>query len=195
MIDKEHVLFLFVGKTSSGKSSLINKLCETNNFKQLISYTTRNRRNEDDNDHIFVSVDDYWKTKEAGKIVAETEIAGNYYYATKEQLYEADFYTIDPQGQKMLLSMNLPNIRFVTIYISCPDNIREQRAIHSRGDDKGVYRSRNLSERSQFRQFIADEKWDYSIKNTDFNKAFCVLKRIATIEGLSLNHHEEDTTE
>ena len=33
---------------------------------------------------------------------------------------------------------------------------------------------------------------DYVVPNMDFNKAFCVLKRIATIEGLSLNHTEEE---
>lgn len=193
MMIKEHILFLFVGKTGSGKSSLINKLSELTNSKQLISYTTRPRRNENDNDHIFVSVDEYLKAKEDGEIIAETEIAGNHYYATKEQLYEADFYTIDPQGQEMLLSMNLPNIKFVTVYISCPDKMREQRVVQKRGDDRNVYRARNLSERSQFRQFIADEKWDYSIKNISFANSCSVLKWICNVEGLFLN--KEDTTE
>ncbi len=190
---KEHVLFLFVGRTGSGKSALIKKLCELTNAKQLTSYATRLRRNDQDNDHIFVSKEDYLQAKENGEIVAETEIAGNYYYATREQLYEADFYTVDPQGREMLLSMNLPNIRFVTIYISCPDEIREQRAVQKRGDDRNTYRARNLSERSQFRQFIADEKWDYSIKNISFANSCSILKWMCNVEGLFMN--KEDATE
>ena len=190
-----HTLMLIVGKTGSGKSSLINKLCEQMGFRQLISQTTRLRRNENDSDHIFVSIEDYLQAKDKKEIIAETEIAGHIYYATKKQLYESDFYTVDPRGQEMLLSSDLPNIKFVTVYISCPDKIREERAVQKRGDDRNIYRARNLSERSQFRQFIADENWDYSIKNVEFPKAFAILKRIATIEGLMLNHTKEDTPE
>lgn len=192
-MDNLHTVLLIVGKTGSGKSSLIHKLCENNNFNQLISQTTRPRRNDSDNDHIFVTVEEYLRAKENGEIIAETEIAGNYYYATKEQLYDADFYTIDPKGQEMLLSMNLPNIKFVTIYISCPDKIREQRVVQQRGDDRNNYRTRNLSERSQFRQFVADEKWDYSIKNTSFVNSYSVLKWICNVECLWKNHEEDNT--
>ena len=182
MENNAHTLILIVGRTGSGKSSLVNKVCERTGLKQLISHTTRPRRNNEDNDHIFVTKEDYFEAKASGNIVAETEIAGNYYYATKEQLYEADFYTIDPQGIEVLLSMNLPNIRFVTVYISCPDALRETRAVDSRGDNKVTYRTRDFAERAQFRKFVADEKWDYSIKNINFAKSYSVLRWISTIE-------------
>lgn len=193
MSNKEHTVLLLVGRTGSGKSSLINKICERTELKQLISYTTRPRRNDTDNDHIFVTIDDYIQAKENGEIAAETEIAGNYYYSTKSQLYEADFYTVDPQGRAMLLSMELPNIRFVTVYISCPDDVRIDRAINRRGDDKQIFRTRDFSERQQFRKFITEEQWDYSIKNLDFARTYSVLRWIATVEGV-FNNHQEDTT-
>ena len=79
--------------------------------------------------------------------------------------------------------MNLPNIRFVVVYISCPDKIREERVL-ARGDDKHKYRVRDFSERSQFRKFVAEEKWDYVINNLDFPKSYSVLRWIATVEGL-----------
>ena len=186
-----HTVILVVGKTGCGKSSLINKLCERNGLKQLISQTTRPCRNNNDNDHIFVTVDDYFKAKRSGEVVAETEIAGNYYYATKEQLYESDLYTIDPIGRDILLSMNLPDIKFVTVYISCPDNLRIERAVSKRGDDKQTFRTRDFAERQQFRKFISDEQWDYGIKNLDFPKAYSVLKWIADVEGVWKNHKED----
>ena len=192
MENKEHVIILLVGRTSSGKSSLIKKLCERTGLRQLISHTTRPRRNEQDNDHIFVGVEDYLKAKENGNIVAETEIAGNYYYATKEQLYQADLYTIDPMGRECLLSMELPGIRFITVYISCSDEDRRIRA-EKRGDDKHIYRVRNFSERQQFRRFVADEKWDYAIRNNDFSKAYSCLRWISQIEGCWKNNSEDDT--
>ena len=69
MNNEEHILMVVVGRTGSGKSSLINKLCERRGYKQLISQTTRPRRSDADNDHLFVTEDDYWRAKEDGDIV------------------------------------------------------------------------------------------------------------------------------
>ena len=178
-----HTIILIVGKTGSGKSSLINKLCEREGYKQLISQTTRPRRNENDNDHNFVTDKEYRIAKENGNIVAETEINGYHYYSTKDQIYDADLYTIDPKGVESLLSMNLPNLKPIIIYISCPEELRTDRAVNKRGDNKQTFRARNYSEATQFRRFIVSEKWDYSIKNISFPKAYSVLKWICDIEG------------
>lgn len=193
MSDNEHVLMLLVGKTGSGKSALIKALCKRTGMKQLISQTTRPRRNDQDNDHVFVDIEDYQQAKDNGEIAADTEIAGNYYYATKEQLYEADLYTVDPQGRDRLLALDLPNIRFVTIYISCPDELREQRAIEQRGDNKQTYRVRDFSERQQFRKFVADEQWDYSVKNISFAKTYSTLRWISQVESVWKNNKENAT--
>ena len=190
-MQSEHVVILLVGKTNSGKSSLIKRLCERTNLTALQSYTTRPRRSETDNDHIFVDVDTYLRAKENGEIAIDTEIAGNYYYATIEQLYNADLYTINPEALDRLLAMNLPNIRFIVVYISCPDNIREERAI-KRGDDKHQFRIRSHSERAEFRKFVIEEKWNYAINNLDFPKSYSVLRWISQIEGVWENHFEEE---
>ena len=182
-MNNEHIVILVVGRTGSGKSSLIKKLCERTGLKELCSYTTRPKRSETDNDHTFVSVEEYLRAKENGEIAIDGEIADNYYYSTIEQLYNSDLYTINPEALDRLLALDLPNIRFVTVYISCPDKIREERVM-KRGDDKHKYRVRNFSERQEFRKFVAEEKWDYAINNLDFPKSYSVLRWISTIEGL-----------
>lgn len=194
MENKEHTVILVVGKSGSGKSSLIKKLCERTGLKELCSYTTRPKRSESDNDHIFVDMEEYLRAKENGEIAIDGEIAGNYYYSTIEQLYEADLYTINPEALDRLLAMDLPNIRFVIVYISCPDKIREERAM-KRGDDKHKFRVRSFSERQEFRKFVSEEKWDYAINNLDFPKSYSVLRWISQIEGVWKNHFEEENVQ
>lgn len=188
--DEKHTVIILVGKTCSGKSSLAKMLCERCGYNQLISQTTRPKRNENDNDHTFVNIEDYENAKSSGNIVAETEIGGNYYYSTFSQLYDADIYTVNPEAIPTLLSMNLPDIRFVIIYISCSDEERKNRS-KKRGDDKLKYRSREVAEHRQFRQFVANEQWDYSIKNQDINNTYSVLKWICEVEGVWKNHMDE----
>lgn len=149
----------------------------------LQSYTTRSKRSGSDNDHIFVDIAEYQRAKESGEIAIDGEIAGNYYYSTIEQLYTSDVYTINPEALDRLLTMDLPNIKFVVVYISCPDKIREERAL-ARGDDKHKYKAREFAERSEFRKFVVEEKWDYAINNLDFAKSYSVLRWISQIEGL-----------
>lgn len=189
MDNKDHVVILIAGKTGSGKSSLIKKLCDRTGLIPLQSYTTRAKRSESDTDHIFVDVGDYIRAKENGDIAVDAEIAGNYYYSTIEQLYEADLYTINPEAIDKLLEMDLPNIKFVTVYISCPDKIREERVL-KRGDDKRKYRTRDFAERQEFRKFVSEEKWDYAINNLDFAKSYSVLRWISQVEGAWKNHNE-----
>lgn len=186
-MSNEHVVILLVGKTNSGKSSLAKKLCERSNLVALQSYTTRERRSETDSDHTFVNVEEYIRAKENGEIAVDAEIAGNYYYSTVEQLYDSDIYTINPDALDRLLVLDLPNIRFVTVYISCPDKIREERAM-KRGDDKHKFRIRSHSERQEFRKFVSDEKWDYAINNLDLAKSYSVLRWISQVEGLWKNN-------
>lgn len=193
MKNKEHVLFCIMAESAAGKDSLINMLCEKNNFSQLISFTTRPRRENEGNTHIFVDNNTFAEMKENNEIAAYTNINSNHYWSTIDQLYTTDFYAIDPIGVKSLRALNLPNLRLVTVYINVPDDIRMERA-RSRGDDMNVYRSRSLSERGQFRDMKKNMDVDYVVPNLDFAKAYSVLKWITTAEGLWKNH-QEDTTE
>ena len=191
-MNKEHVLLCVMAESSAGKDTLVNKLCERTGFRQLISYSTRPRRVNEGDTHIFVTEEDYQQMFAVGQVAAYTEINGCKYWCTIDQLYSTDIYVIDPMGVEVLKSLNLPNLRIVSVYINVPEDIRKQRAA-SRGDDMNVYRSRSLSERQQFRDMKKNMNVNYVIPNTELANSVSVLKWIATVEGLFMN--KEDTTE
>ena len=58
-MDKKHTLLCIMGESACGKDTLVNQLCERNNYSKLISYTTRPHRDNEGNTHIFVDEDTY----------------------------------------------------------------------------------------------------------------------------------------
>ena len=194
MNNNEHVLLLILGKTASGKDTLVNKLCERTGLKQLISYTTRERRVNEGETHFFVSDTDYEQMQNEGKVAAFTQM--DYYkcWSTIDQLYDADCYIIDYIGYKKLKELNLPNLRLVTVFVNTPDNIREDRALNKRNDDKNKFRTRSFSESGQFREMLKNADFDYAISNINLPRAYSVLRWIATVENV-IKNNKEDTTE
>ena len=192
-MNKEHTLLLIVGRTASGKDSLVNKLCERTKLTAITSYTTRPRREGEGDTHIFTTEDVYEQMQAEGRVAAYTQIAGYHYWTTIEQLYTNDLYIIDYQGIKTLRELNLPDIRFVTVFVNVPDDVREERALKKRKDDKFVFRKRSLDEAAQFREMLKNADFDYSVSNLELPKAYAVLRLISDIEGVWKN--KEDTTD
>lgn len=193
-MNKEHTLLLILGRTASGKDSLVNKLCERTNLKAITSYTTRPRRENEGDTHIFTTEEVYKQMQTEGKVAAYTEIAGYHYWTTVDQLYENDIYIIDYRGVQTLRELNLPDIRFVTVFVNTPDKVREERALNKRKDDKFVFRKRSLDEAAQFREMLKNADFDYSVSNIELPKAYAILRFISDIEGCWKNN-EEDKTE
>nr|DAL08547.1 MAG TPA_asm: Guanylate kinase [Caudoviricetes sp.] len=177
-----HTAFLIVGKSGSGKDSLVSKLCEKYGYSQLKSYATRPRREGEGDTHTFINSDEVEQYRD--QMIAYTRIGEFEYFATKQQLYESDFYCIDYRGIEYMhnLELDLSDIRFVTIYIHVSDNIREERAINGRKDNALTFYKRCFSENEQFIEMIMRDDFDYAISNIDFNKAVQVLESIIKIE-------------
>ncbi len=140
---------LICGRSGSGKDTFA-KLLKQFGLKDVCSYTTRPRRDGEGDTHIFISENEV--NKYPNKI-AITEINGYTYFATKEQLEEADYYIIDPNGIDYLHS-HFPEIKYRIVYIYADRKIRKQRAIARGGKKEGkIFVSRNKSENAQFSNF------------------------------------------
>ena len=93
-------LFLFVGRSASGKTTVANMLAEKYGYNQVESYTTRKPRFDGETGHIFVSEEEF---KNLGDLAAYTYYNNNHYGTTFEQLNESDIYVIDVPGVESLL--------------------------------------------------------------------------------------------
>ena len=192
MENREHVLICLMGRTASGKDTLANKLCERTGLRQIISYTTRDRRANEGGTHIFISDEEYQTLEASEQIAAFTQIGPYKYCCTIDQLYENDIYVIDPIGVQHLRELNLPNLKLVTVYVNVPDDIRKERALNKRGDDRLTFMKRDMVEREQFRAMLRNADFDYAISNIDVTKAYSVLRWISQVEGVWKNNLEEE---
>ena len=171
-------LVLLLGRTGSGKDTIASYLPLT----QLKSYTTRPRRPNETDTHIFTTEEFYEAHK--SEIIAETTINNYHYFCTQDQLSSSDLYIIDPNGQYQL-QQKYPNI--ISIYISTPPHIRAERALKCRHDDPDVFKSRNASENAQFTDYEQIHAYDYIVENKNLNRALAQIKAILKYEGVITN--------
>ena len=141
-------LYLFIGRSSSGKTTVAIKLEEMYGMQQIQSYTTRPPRYEGEIGHIFVNDEEF---RNLGELAAYTLYNGYRYGTTFEQLNECEIYVIDVAGAETLLekckNYNRP---ICIIYFDVDVYNRIQRMIH-RGDSDAQIVAR----------LIQDEKDDW----------------------------------
>lgn len=159
-------MILIAGRTCTGKDTLVRKLHE-NGLTVLQSYTTRPKRYEEENTHIFITPEDSAKITDK---VATTVLNGYEYFATKSQLKNCDIYIIDPNGIKTLTS-NCPDEKFQLIYVSADFSESMKKAVKrsKNPEERKIFESRYASENDQFTAF------EKEIENSDTVYGNCKL--------------------
>lgn len=169
--------FLFVGRTASGKSSIVRAVCEKLNLVQVKSFTTRPARpgeTDDNSDHYFVDqlmFDLIMAEHNGDKVVAYTKINEYEYCTTQNTLDKSNVYVIDPDGIDYLKKVCGDKYNFIEIYIRVPYRIAEQRFVE-RGGTKADFKQRYDKESEQFGNYEKEQKFDYHLLNDkDFDSA------------------------
>jgi guanylate kinase len=106
-------LFLFIGQSASGKTTIANMLSEKYGLRQVESYTTRKPRFDGETGHIFITEDEF---KNLGELAAYTYYNNHHYGTTFEQLNECDIYVIDVPGVETLLQKLKKDTRPIYIF-------------------------------------------------------------------------------
>ena len=174
-------IFCVLGRSGVGKDSVVNGICKDGQYKVICSYTTRPKRINEGNTHLFISEEEASKKE---NVIAKTEISGYKYFVTREQLDGNDFYIIDPKGLSDLKSNEelCKDYEFIAVMIWIPEDIRLQR-VRTRGDNPEVAQKRTESENAQFTTFEAKAEWDYQIENTNLADSINKLRTIVKQYG------------
>lgn len=158
-------IFLFIGRSAVGKTSIAKGVCEKLGLRQVKSYTTRPMRtgeNEENSDHLFIS-EFQAISFPPENIAAYTEINGYKYFTTYDVLDNADIYVIDPRGVEALKRNCADRYEFIEIYIRVPFTVAKLRA-KNRKDEKG-FMIRRDKEDAQFKSYEANHSFHYNILN------------------------------
>lgn len=143
--------YLLVGRSGRGKDHLQREL-ERRGLKSVKSYATRPKRYPTENTHIFINAADVDNYPDK---VAYTKIGNYEYFATKQQVKEADVYIIDPAGVDYLLK-SMPDTVFHVVYITADSETARERAI-ARGKNAEkeamIYDKRYQAEDAEFLEF------------------------------------------
>lgn len=149
---------LIAGRAGLGKDLIAKMLEDKYNWKFVQSYTTRPRRTENEYGHRFITKEDTEQIPKS-EIATDAVLNNNYYFSTKQQIYEADGYIVNPKAIPDLLK-NCPDVYFQIIYIHPKDNetrmeMAIKRANESDDPDKTIqaYTDRDKDEDQEFSDF------------------------------------------
>lgn len=140
-------MIFLIGASGSGKSTLAKRMVDRG-CKEVVSYTTRPKRYEGEEGHIFVDRYD-------GNGVAYSRFNGYEYWCTQEQLDTCDVYVVDWNGIDMLRERGVEG---VVVYIDVSEEERVRR-MKLRGDSDEMIESRIKNDRKMFpeeRKYEAD---------------------------------------
>lgn len=135
-------LYLFVGKSASGKTTIADILEKKYGYKQVYSYTTRKPRYDGEIGHIFINEEEF---NSLAELVAYTEYNGHKYGTTAEQLDKCSIYVVDVPGVETLLKNYKTNRQIVIVYFDTTVYTRIHRML-DRGDSDMTIISRLLQD-------------------------------------------------
>lgn len=140
-----NMIILIAGDFAVGKDTFADELNTQMHYRGMDSYkilskTTRNPRYKDENTHIFTDKLEYQIDFLDQQILAETQIANNYYWTTKKQFnHDYNIYVVDSKG---VTDMEKTHHTCFKILIERPNNKktpRTQRKRHTEWDNNIKY--------------------------------------------------------
>ena len=133
------MIIVLLGASGSGKSTLEHELATHHGFKKIISYTTRQPRNNEENgkDYWFVDNDTFREIMSRDLFAEHDEYSQNRLYGTLKSDYVDGnkVVVLTPNGLRQL-KKNCPNEDILTVLVKASLGTRVKRYIDRCGVDK-----------------------------------------------------------
>lgn len=190
------MIFVISAPSGAGKTTLINRLLESeSSFMFSISTTTRpRRRGESDGVHYhFVSKEEFNKMIENDEFVEWAEVYGNYYGTTKKEVDrirksgKIPLFDVDIQGSRSLKKQIQEG---VFIFIIPPSSeVLKKRLVGRETEDNEQLSLRLTNAYKEIAEYV---NFDYVIINCDLDSAFKRLMSIVTAEKCRMKNVKKE---
>ena len=176
-LEKDGIVVVLSSPSGAGKTTLVKKIAQENNFKISISYTTRKPRTNEVNgkDYFFTSEEEFKNLIKQKEFLEYAKVFENYYGSSKKQVFENlnkgenVIFDIDWQGSEQIKNQNL-NYKLITFFILPPSKTELFNRLKNRDmKDKNIVEERM----NQFNEDINHWKnYDCVVVNDDLENCY-----------------------
>tara|TARA_X000000368_G_scaffold186851_1_gene147513 strand:+ start:258 stop:890 length:633 start_codon:yes stop_codon:yes gene_type:complete len=176
-LKKDGIIVVLSSPSGAGKTTLVKKIAQENNFKVSISHTTRKPRTNEVNgkDYFFVSENEFENLINNKEFLEYAKVFENYYGSSKNRVFENlnkgenVIFDIDWQGAEQIKKQKL-SYKLVTLFILPPSKTELFNRLKNRDmKDKNIVEQR-------MKQFNDDiEHWknyDFVVINDNLDKCY-----------------------
>ena len=184
---KDGVMIVLSSPSGAGKTTLVKKLSEKDNYEISISHTTRQPRlNENQNeDYFFVSEDEFKRLIKNEEFLEYAKVFNNFYGTTRTPVInnlnkgKNVLFDIDWQGADQIKNKKL-DYKLITFFILPPSKeVLFERLSNRHINDKTIAKERiNQFERDVLHWI----NYDYVVINDDLNKCFLKINNLIEAE-------------
>ena len=184
---KDGVMIVLSSPSGAGKTTLVKKLSEKDNYEISISHTTRQPRlNENQNeDYFFVSEDEFKRLIKNEEFLEYAKVFNNFYGTTRTPVInnlnkgKNVLFDIDWQGADQIKNKKL-DYKLITFFILPPSKeVLFQRLSNRHINDKTIAKERI----DQFeRDVLHWINYDYVVINDELNKCFLKISNLIEAE-------------
>jgi guanylate kinase len=198
-LGKDGIVVVLSSPSGAGKTTLVKKIAQENNFKISISYTTRKPRTNEVNgkDYFFISEEDFKNLIKNKEFLEYAKVFENYYGSSKSQVFENlnkgenVIFDIDWQGTEQIKKQKL-NYKLITFFILPPSKSELFNRLKNRDmKDKNIVEERM----KQFNEDINQWKnYDFVVINDDLKKCYNEIIRFINkkIKNLDSNYDKNN---